>query len=85
MEVKNRKNGDFTVCLCEMLGTALFVYGIIINGADNAGVALSLFASVLIFGGITGGHFNPAVSIGVYLQEANFLGNLILLIEIIIS
>lgn len=50
-----------------MLGTALFIYGILINGADNAGVALSLFASVIIFGGITGGHFNPAVSIGVYL------------------
>ena len=75
----------FTVCLCEAFGTALFIYGIMINGADNAGVAASLFASVLIFGGVTGGHFNPAVTLGVYFAEADFFGNLIFMLGIIIS
>ena len=81
----NGHDRKFTVCLCEALGTALFVYGILINGADNAGVAASLFASVLIFGGVTGGHFNPAVTLGVYFQEADFFGNLIFMLEIIIA
>ena len=67
METDKGHDRTLTVALCELIGTALFVYGIMINGADNAGVALSLFASVLIFGKITGGHFNPAVTIGVYL------------------
>ena len=75
----------FTVCLCEAFGTALFIYGIMINGADNAGVAASLFASVLIFGGVTGGHFNPAVTLGVYFAEADFFGNLIFMLGIIIA
>ena len=85
METDNGHERPLTVALCEMLGTALFVYGILINGADNAGVACSLFASVLIFGKVTGGHFNPAVTIGVYLQEADFIKNLFFMIEIIIA
>ena len=84
MEVGGKTN-KLTVGFCEMLGTAFFVYGIMINGADNAGVAFALFASVIIFGGITGGHFNPAVTLGVYIQEAKFATNLLFMIEIIIA
>lgn len=85
MEVPKGSERKMTVCLLELLGTALFVYGILINGADNAGVALSLFASVVLLGGVTGGHFNPAVTIGVYLAEAKFATNFLFMIEIIIS
>ena len=60
----------------EMLGTALFIYGIIMTGTA-ASIPFSLFASILIFGAITGGHFNPAVSLGVYIAEGkNYLENL---------
>lgn len=85
MEVPGGHDRKMTVALLEMMGTALFVYGILINGADNAGVAFSLFASVVLLGGITGGHFNPAVTIGVYLAEGKFLQNLLFMIEIIVA
>lgn len=49
-----------------MIGTALFVYGILVSGGNAIGVPMSLLTCILIFGGVTGGHFNPAVSIGVW-------------------
>ena len=68
-----------------MLGTALFVFGILVSGGNAIGVPLSLFAAILIFGGITGGHYNPAVSLGVFITLDDKLANLMFLIMIIIS
>ena len=68
MEVDGGHKRKFTVMIFEMLGTALFIYGIILT--DKAvSIPFSLFASILIFGSITGGHFNPAVSLGVYIAN----------------
>ena len=68
MEIKGAENRKGLVMLCEILGTALYIYGIIMTGTA-ASIPISLFTSMIIFGAITGGHFNPAVSIGVYLAE----------------
>ena len=85
MEVKGGHDRKFTVALFEMLGTALFIYGIIMTGTA-ATIPFSLFASILIFGAITGGHFNPAVTIGVYIAEGDHYGrNFLFLLIIIIS
>ena len=54
-----------TVCACEFLGTALFLFGIIETSLPIS-IPLSLLASVVIWGDVTGGHFNPAVTIGVF-------------------
>ena len=54
-----------TVCACEFLGTALFLFGIIQTSLPIS-IPLSLLASVVIWGDVTGGHFNPAVTIGVF-------------------
>lgn len=43
---------------------------------EAVSIAFSLAASIIIFGGITGGHFNPAVTLGVYIQEAKWAENL---------
>ena len=61
------KDRKAIVCLCEFLGTALFLFGII-NVAPTCPVAIPicLFVPVILFGGVTGGHFNPAVSLGVW-------------------
>ena len=68
-----------------MLGTALFVFAIFVSGGNPIGVPLGLFASILFFGGITGGHFNPAVSLGVYLTRDNKAGNAVFLVMIIVG
>ncbi|XP_069840090.1 aquaporin-8 [Dendropsophus ebraccatus] len=64
-------------CIAELLGTALFVfigclsvienfpYTGVIQPALAHGVALGL--TIAILGGISGGHFNPAVSLGAFI------------------
>ena len=53
----------------EVFGTAMLVFAI--NAATNHpfGIALVLFESILIAGPICGAHFNPAVTIGVYIMN----------------
>jgi len=75
MEVPGAENRKGTVFLYEMLGTALFIYGIMLT-YSAASIAFSLAASILIFGSITGGHFNPAVTLGVYISEGKYRDNL---------
>ena len=81
METPEGKNRMNIVGLYEFLGTALFVSAILMTN-NSMSIAFSLFASILIFGQVTGGHFNPAVSLGVYLQEQKFSENLIPLVMI---
>ncbi|XP_075437663.1 aquaporin-8-like isoform X2 [Ascaphus truei] len=64
-------------CVAELLGTALFVFtgcvSVIENGDGTGrlqpalahGLALGLIIAIL--GGISGGHFNPAVSLGAWI------------------
>jgi aquaporin Z len=48
--------------LVEFLGTILFVYVILATGNPLA-IAATLALVILIIGGISGGHVNPAVSV----------------------
>ena len=73
-----------TVCLCEMLGTALFIFGIL-GTSSPITIPFSLFASVCIWGDITGGHFNPAVTIGVFTTLGDYSKNLGFMIMIIVA
>ncbi|XP_070782952.1 aquaporin-8a.1 [Enoplosus armatus] len=64
-------------CLAELFGTSLFVFvgcasvignvgaGGVIQPAVAHGLALGVL--IMVFGQISGGHFNPAVSVSVYL------------------
>ena len=73
MEVKGaRKNRRF-VFLYECLGTAMLMTGINWSSAIGAlkpvGIAITLFVAILTFGGPGGAHFNPAVTLGVFIKE----------------
>lgn len=85
MEVENGHDNKGKVMACEMIGTMLFVYAIMTNGGDNAGVALALFASIMIFGAITGGHFNPAVTLAIYIRKADYGKDFVFMILTIVS
>ncbi len=67
METKLGHKRMFTVGIYECFGTALFTYCILVSSANAIAASFSLFAMILIFGSITGGHFNPAVTIGVFI------------------
>ena len=58
--------------ICEAIGTGLFTFMVIASDANNLADSLSLFTILLIFGGVTGGNFNPAVTIGSYVYEGHY-------------
>ena len=75
MEVKGAKNHKGFVFLYECLGTAMLMTGINLSSTISPGelkpigIALTLYSAILIFGGPGGAHFNPAVTIGVFIKE----------------
>lgn len=75
MEVASSADRKPLVFIYEALGTMLFVYSILLTG-NPISISFSLFASIILFGSITGGHFNPAVTLAVYIKEAKFRENL---------
>ena len=68
MEVPSSANRQTIVLIYEAFGTMLLVYSILLTN-NPISISFSLFASIILFGAITGGHFNPAVSLGVYIKE----------------
>ena len=49
-----------------------------VTGSDTWGISgpLALFVMINIFGGVSGGHFNPCVTLAIYVREADWIRNL---------
>merc|ERR1712166_400590 len=58
-----------TVFLYEFIGTFFLVCGVIATKGNPIGIGLTLFFLLLLGGPITGAHHNPAVSIGVLINN----------------
>jgi len=71
-----------TVCMYECMGMAMFVFSIL-NLRDDFAIPFALMAVVILFGGITGGHFNPAVTLGVFVQLGDYSKNLPVMLMLI--
>ena len=72
MELHSAKHNKFIVFVYEYLGTAFLLYAInmvTLNHYGVFGIILSLFACLLIAAPITGAHFNPAVTVGVFISS----------------
>ena len=90
MDNKRGHSRKGLVCLNEFLGQIFFMYIVLVSGgtvSDIWGIAgpLALFAVINIFGGISGGHFNPAVTAGFYVREAKWAENFVFMIMIMAS
>ena len=89
MEVPGGSNMKMSVWLYEFIGTAILLIGVNWgNGGENVKecVALSLLGIAMVLGGVSGGHVNPAVSLGVLITQPDerrganiviFLGNVV--------
>ena len=78
------------VLVAELLGSAVMI--IAVNNAGKGaesyqavGVGMALFSLICLFGGISGGHFNPAVSFGVWIARGKLLSDLGFLCMIILG
>jgi len=72
---------DFKVVVAEILGTFIF-FSVILKTAGTSlapiSIPIGLLASIYIFGNISGGHFNPGVSIMQFFKnEISFMALII--------
>jgi glycerol uptake facilitator-like aquaporin len=59
----------------ESIGTGFLIYAVNMQQGTSFGsfgIAFMLFALLLIAGPITGAHFNPAVTLGVYISNVKW-------------
>ena len=71
MEGITRKLPKHVIFGYEFMGTAFLLFAINASRGDALGIGFTIFAMLLIGGPLTGGHYNPAVSIGVFFNEDN--------------
>ena len=76
--------GVIAVFMYEAYATCMLVYAVCMNQDAPIAIPLTLLAMILIIGPLTGGHVNPAVSIGTFIQHIDKFGSNILWLLIMV-
>jgi glycerol uptake facilitator-like aquaporin len=73
MEIEKAHGKEGHVFFAEAFGTCFLVYAINMQAEFASfgvfGIAMTLFMCILLWGNISGGNFNPAVTLGVLLAN----------------
>ena len=81
MDSEKGDSRKLSVAFNEFMGQIFFQYIVLVGGvtgSDSWGISgpLALFVMINIFGGVSGGHFNPAVSLGIYTRSQEYGKNI---------
>ena len=79
MEVEGGSDRKIAVLIYELLGTCILTYVTLISKGDFPAIGGVYFCLLYICWNVSGGHFNPALSISVYIGQKNFGGNIVTL------
>ena len=85
MEIEGGSSHKLVVCVYEFLGTAFLSYGLLMSTGDAIAVSMVVFAIILVLGPISGAHINPAVSIGVFIEQKKYGQDIMLLLLILVA
>ena len=73
MEIDKGSKNKVIVCVYEAIGTGFLLYSIAMQGPSETfgkfGVAFMIFAMILIGGPLTGAHYNPAITLAVFISN----------------
>ena len=75
MEVIGGYRNKKVVCYCEAIGTGFLLLAVNWGGAKGKipeAVGFTVFMMIQMFGSISGGHFNPAVTTGMFIKQFGF-------------
>jgi glycerol uptake facilitator-like aquaporin len=77
MEVPEAHGHEIHIFIAEMFGTAWLTFAVLMQASFSDfgifGIAMTLFGVILLWGPITGGNFNPAVTLGVLVSRPHDL------------
>ena len=87
MEKQHGQHFYCSVLKAEFVGTCLLMLAcnLIEDAEENTLVPLAYFSLVMCFYEISGGHLNPAISIGVWLSEKRYVQNLVFMVFISVA
>jgi len=87
MEVAGGKENRMSVCLHEAFGSMLLLLAInwgTASGTTAETVGLVIFAAFVMTGSVSGGHLNPAVTLGVWINYGS-MSDILFPAQIILS
>ena len=88
MEFSTGRSNKAIVFFYEALGTAWLLFAINLQYGMKFGqfsIAFMIFAWCMFGGQITGGHYNPAVSIGVYISNKHWKEDWYMMVLMIVA
>ena len=86
METQN-KDKKIGVFAYEMIGTGLIMFALIIAEGEylGGGPVSTTFAMMCLAYNVSGSHFNPAITLGMFIAEKDIKGNLITMVLMILG
>lgn len=85
MEIPGAQNHKGKVFIYEFLGTSVLVYAVLASGGNMIAVSLTVLALIICCAQISGAHFNPCVTIGVYVFNRKWKKDLTMFILVLVA